>query len=662
MKKNIALAWSILFAVIMSPQLYAQKDLQSLFNQLRPFAQTTPKNITVPVSTYSPHIAQLLEFEKKWKSFSHAIHTHHNLKMANSFPDTILVGVAPYDTLTITGTFTHTGPILVVLNGVLIIKHANVTNLGDIAVVNNGKVIVDSSSLSFPQNYFYQRALIAINKANVSISNTTLSYGGLSHNCVVSDTAVLNLTNVNQTDWTTTGMSYSGAININGTTEAGEFIIADYVTLNIKHATNCILWHQFPDTAVINWSFGTHDTAYGYQFNNTKPGVRGIEYHVNADSVYDVMWAMMPSASSTVNIANSKIRSIGLWFDNPADSVTVSGITDNASYSSFTTPLSDRTLTFTNCTVQTWSFYVFFKSIINVTGCIVGEIGTENSSKMYGNDYVVDGSGGYHWTNDTSNIFSQNATVYTYVRSEGTGIFIYAYGTIGNSGGAEAIDNALLIVDQSLVPSDPTAVDGGTAEFNYINQPGTLFTDSIAPINGSAWIHNGISSTWMKFKNWQLFYHSADSVTWLPVTAIDTIPVSNNLLANWNTHSLASGNYMLDLRITDSWNNQLDAERLVTLYPLILGVTQLSPFSDITIYPNPATSQLNIRFTSGKNENVKVELNNLLGQSLTNENYTAITGKNLLSLNTSELSEGTYLCRIITAEGTTSQKLIVIAK
>lgn len=639
----------------------AQQNLQSLLNRTQqfPMANTLPE--AAPANRYSPHISQLFQLEEKYKSFRPNIQVHRNAKQAESYPDTIIVGAPPYDSLTITGNFSHTGPIYVALNGVLIIKNANFTNIGDLDAFDNGKIIVDSSTLSFPQNYFYQRSLIAINKANISISNTTLSYGGMSHNCLVIDTASLTLTHVNQTDWTTTGMSNSGTITINGTTQAGEFIITDYVTLNIKNATNTILWHQFPDTAVINWSFGMHDTTYAYQFNNSQPGVHGIEYHINADSDYDIMWSMMPSSGSVINITNSKIRSIGLWFDRPADSTVVSGITDNATYASYTTPLPDRTLTFTNCTVETWNFYVFHKSIINVTGCIAGEIGSENSSKMYGTNYMVDGSGGYHWSSDTSVSFADQSTVYSYVRSEKNSIFVFAYGAVVGSGAAEAIDNSLLIVVQSLVPADPTAVNGAAAEFDNINQPGNAFADSVVPVNGSAWIHRGPTSNWMYFKNWQLFYKSTDSNNWIPITGTDTLPASNSLLANWNTHLLTDGDYLLDLRITDTWGNQVDAIRAVTLLPLSLGVNTLASTLSMHIYPNPAKDELNINITSAKNENITVEIDNMLGQNISNTHYAVASGENIINLNTSGLSAGTYVCRVISAEGA-SQKLVEISK
>jgi hypothetical protein len=665
MKKvtSFILSGCTVYFLLLTTSLSAQQhNLQSLLNQVKPPKAGSANTTTLkPLTQTNIHLSQLFIFQEKCKTLK--LSSFRNTKRLTGTSDTIYVGVTPNDTLTITGTYTHTGPIVVVLNGVLIIKKATMTNIGDIIALNNGKIIIDSSYITFPQSYFYQLAIILVNKSTATISNSTLDYGGFSHNLSVADTAQISFTNVTQPDWMTTGLSNKASLTMNGTNQAGEFIIADYVNLNIQHATSVILWHQFPDTAVINWSFGTHDTAYGYQFNNTKPGVKGVEYNVSADSCYNIMWAIMPSSSSNVNITNSKIRSIGLWFDAPKDSVIVSGITDNAIYSTFTAPLSDRTLTFTNCTVQTWSFYVFHKSIINVTGCIAGEIGTENKSKMYGNNYVVDGSGGYHWSSDTSTIVANQATITTYARSEATSTFILGYSTVSGSGFASAFDNSLLVVVQTSVPIDPQALGSSDAWFDFIDEPaGNLFADSIAPINGSAWIHRGPTSDWMYFKSWQLFYQPNGDTGWTPITTVDTNEVSNSLLANWNTHALKSGVYNLDLRVNDSWGNEVDAIKQVTLLPLILGVNELNDLSGINIYPNPASQSINISFLSANSKKVKIELTDITGrQVLSSDNYNCISGKNTFLLNTSVLVSGTYICRITDDTGIV-QRLVEVSR
>ncbi len=281
---------------------------------------------------------------------------------------------------------------------------------------------------------------------------------------------------------------------------------------------------------------------------------------------------------------------------------------------------------------------------------------------MYGNSYVVDGSGGYHWSSDTSTIVANGATVTSYVRSEKSSLFIFGYSTVGGTGIAEAIDNSLLIVVQSTVPVDPQALSGSDAWFDNINQPGNLFADSIAPINGSAWIHRGPTSNWMYFKNWQLFYQLNGDTGWTPVTSIDTNEVSNSLLANWNTHGLTSGTYLLDLRLADTWGNKVDAIKQVTLLPLILGVNEINNISNLNIYPNPTNGSFAVSFMSGNAEEVEIELTDISGKQLyLSKSIISEKGKNTITLNTVGMAPGTYICTI-TDKGNKAQKLIEVVK
>src|SRR6185312_1214905 len=185
MKNTFVFAGTFFTAAMLCFSLQAQQNLQGIYNQLKPVTQ--PSSLVKPAAGkgHTPHLSQLFALKEKIKSFHPNVYSAHSHTRVGSYPDTLIIGVKPYDTVIITGTLTHNGPIFVALKGVLIIKKATLTNLGDIDVFNNGKVIIDSSTVSFPQNYFYQRSLVLINKATVSISNTTLAYGGLSHNCLV---------------------------------------------------------------------------------------------------------------------------------------------------------------------------------------------------------------------------------------------------------------------------------------------------------------------------------------------------------------------------------------------------------------------------------------------------------------------------------------------
>ncbi|MBL7893371.1 MAG: hypothetical protein JNL63_12125, partial [Bacteroidia bacterium] len=606
---------------------FAQSKLQPLLDQLTYSAQSTPGNGALRAapkpSSYSPHIAQLFKLTEKYRTTPASI--QNNSYNVNRLADTLWVGkpITTNDTLNITGAYSTNGfPIVVIGNGVLNIHKANMTNIGDIIVFGgfgNPKVNIDSSTIDFPQTYFYERSIIMVGSAYMNIKNTTLDYSNLSHNVVVTDSAQLFMSKITMKGWITAGISRKGAITINGINQAGEYIIYDRCKLDLKNSSEVLLWHQFPDTAVINWSFGKSDTAYNYRFNKTKTGVKGVEYDVKADSCYKVMWAMMPASSSNVTVSNSKIRAIGLWFDHQNDSIQVTGIFDSTNYVSNTIPLSDRVLKLNNCYVQTWSLYTFYKSKINVSNCKVGEIGSQQTSRVYGNNYLVDGTGGYHWTTDSAVAFANNITVYTYVRSEKTSLFILGYSLVVN---AEAIGKSILFVVQTALMTDPVAREGAVAWYNTIDQPAPVYANSTANITGSAWIDRGPTSVLMDFKSWRLYYQKQGDVTWKAITPDKTTEVRHNLLGTWNTTGLTPGTYILRMNLRSTWGDSIDAFLGVNVLPALTGTHELNSLSGLHVYPNPATENVNISFASTSNQKIKIILTDLLGkEEYVNESY-----------------------------------------
>lgn len=98
--------------------------------------------------------------------------------------DTIIVGAQINDTLVITGNFTHTGPILVFNNGVLIFNQATVVDTGEIYVFGNGKLFADSTLFTFPQQYIYERSLIVAQNGFVQIKIHLLTIAACHTICI----------------------------------------------------------------------------------------------------------------------------------------------------------------------------------------------------------------------------------------------------------------------------------------------------------------------------------------------------------------------------------------------------------------------------------------------------------------------------------------------
>jgi len=555
--------------------------------------------------------------------------------------DTIIVGATPNDTLRITGNWTHYGPILVLGTGVLIFKNATVVDTGDIYVFQDGQLYADSSSLTFPQQYFYQRSLIVVQNATVQIQNTSFNYSGMSHNLVIGDSANVTLSNIHQDDWTTCGLFSRPSLSIDGCNLAGEYILMDSANASFKNTDTLILWHHFPGGATIAYDFPDGDTVYNYTFNNTVPGVSGIKWNVSADTCHTVWWALMPENNTNVVISNSVLRLIGTWF-RYNDTVSVSGLNNNSSYVNFTAPLADRNLQLVNTDVQTWSLYVFDNSHIDVSNCVVGEVGTQfKASVTQVNPFLLDGSGGYYWCTDTSGVISFGATVYSYTRSEKNGIFIFAYGWQPFSA-PQAIGQSLMICVQSESPADPVYYDAATAWMDKIDGPDTSFTNMTFPIIGSAWIDWASGGTgWIDFASYSLYYQLQGSGSWTCLVKDSAAELHHAPVANWNTAGLNAGNYDLKLTVKNTYGDSVEAVRPITL---LAGTTVLSDVASMpsaALFPNPTTGIFTIALTD--NENTHIEIYNGLGQKILGQ---VLPGERTL-VNLKDHDRGIYLVRVV---------------
>lgn len=84
----------------------------------------------------------------------------------------------------------------------------------------------------------------------------------------------------------------------------------------------------------------------------------------------------------------------------------------------------------------------------------------------------------------------------------------------------------------------------------------------------------------------------------------------------------------------------------------LLNVKETKKQLDVAIYPNPAKEEF---FIKGKDlNNLKVEIYNILGRQIVNNNYDLRTG-----VSTKEMSKGIYLVKIISNTGSRTEKLII---
>jgi len=560
--------------------------------------------------------------------------------------DTLVIGIPPLDSMIVTGNFTHNGPVMVLGNGILRFKNASATILGDLYVWGEHALVTsDSSYLYFPQQYFYQRSLVVAGKGKVIYRNTTLDHSGLSHNLVLTDSARVELDQVTNIGFTTCGMNKASGIDINGVNQAGEFILYEQAKLSFRHTKTILLWFQVPSPGIFHYAFPEGDSVQSFTLNNSTPGVSGIDYSVRVDTCTDVMWALMPVTGSDVSISDSKIRSIGLWFLGH-DTVSVSGLVDNSVYTDFTANLNDRFLRIINSTVQTWSLYPMDTVTLNVTGCIVGEIGSEAACKVTTTNAFMDGSGGYWWATNHSFMIGANCMAVNAIRSSENAFFIFAYCTL-NQGEATALGNSIMMIVQSELPDLPVFYDGACIWYTFIRKPSTAFVDTLVPVYGSAWIDKSPQSVFSDFGFSRMYYQKSGDSLWYPIGETNYTEKRDEILAQWDTHGLSPGLYYVKLVLTDNSpdSNQNEAVKSINLLPGIFGIQNtLSKEFDFTIFPNPVVENSVIGFFLDREEMLDISIVNPDGKILFKVKKQSSKGVNSFPLGKLLLPKGCYTC------------------
>ncbi len=131
--------------------------------------------------------------------------------------------------------------------------------------------------------------------------------------------------------------------------------------------------------------------------------------------------------------------------------------------------------------------------------------------------------------------------------------------------------------------------------------------------------------------------------------------LNNQTLLNSNIiNDLTSGTYSVFVK--DNNNCVQSASFSVGTTTGVMNAE--SSFEKIDVYPNPAADYVNLNLSLKEFKNVKVDLYDLSGQSVLQEEYNNIRDKQT-TLDLSNMSAGTYVLKLSLPEGNTFRKIIV---
>ncbi len=91
--------------------------------------------------------------------------------------------------------------------------------------------------------------------------------------------------------------------------------------------------------------------------------------------------------------------------------------------------------------------------------------------------------------------------------------------------------------------------------------------------------------------------------------------------------------------------------------PLSVGENTL--INNFSVFPNPANNEANIKFSVENNQSAKVELVNMVGQSVKSTIVNAQTGQNLVVMPINELQAGIYMVQVTVNGSQQVQRLVI---
>ena len=89
-----------------------------------------------------------------------------------------------------------------------------------------------------------------------------------------------------------------------------------------------------------------------------------------------------------------------------------------------------------------------------------------------------------------------------------------------------------------------------------------------------------------------------------------------------------------------------------------VGIADISLNDHIRVYPNPVTEQLNVNFYADKSQNMHLQLLDLQGKVMQQQDKNAATGQNHFSMDMTKLPAGIYFIRITTEMGVYNNKVV----
>jgi hypothetical protein len=240
-------------------------------------------------------------------------------------------------------------------------------------------------------------------------------------------------------------------------------------------------------------------------------------------------------------------------------------------------------------------------------------------------------------------------TVPTAVTSSGPALFVtFASGSSGSAQGflAEYNGSTVAFCESNTTLTESTGeFNDGSGRFDYRNTANCKW--KIQPEN-AATVTLEFSSFNTEEENDRIQIYDLGTGTLLATYSGDyTTPPpavtagSGKMMVMWNTNKTVRG---------EGW---------AANYTMTVGTEEREHFTNLTVFPNPASSQVTVSFNMKNQGQMNLEMVSVKGGSILTESLPFFQGEYRKTFDITSLAKGIYLLRITSDEGTAVKKIVI---
>jgi len=198
----------------------------------------------------------------------------------------------------------------------------------------------------------------------------------------------------------------------------------------------------------------------------------------------------------------------------------------------------------------------------------------------------------------------------------------------------------------SPVDLSGVAANGGvvTLSFRYANRKRTSADNECLKV----FITSDCGDTWVQRKTicGTQLSSTAVSTAWTPTSA-DWVTV--HMINVTSDYWVDNFRYKFKFEGDNGNNFYLDDINIYLGAPsddIVLGIAEQEEIDELSVYPNPADDELNIRFSVNASSNANIQIQDVYGKIVQNNYVNAVEGSNLVMMDTQNLSAGVYFVNI----------------